>query len=200
VDFVGRLTPLSSCYTFALAVNAGQVAATLLQLQKLLAAKGIALGAGFDLKMPSNYIPWGGAQPREEQETLFAKAEQKIDRVAEFVRRCETGWVERGPWWQNVFFSAINKLSFSRVPKMDKDFWVDEKCNGCGLCAKVCPSANILLDGGRPFWQGHCEQCLACLQWCPQEAVQYAKRTAEKKRYHHPDVSAADMKAANWRQ
>jgi len=25
---------------------------------------------------------------------------------------------------------------------------------------------------GRPVWQHHCEQCFACLQWCPKEAIQ----------------------------
>ena len=65
-----------------------------------------------------------------------------------------------------------------------------------GVCARICPSANITLEQGRPVWLHHCSQCLACLQWCPQEAIRYGDKTAGKQRYHNPDVSLADMLAA----
>lgn len=196
IEFVSKLPDRSSTYYFALAVNAGQVAATLVQLRRLLATKGIVLGTGFDMVMPSNYIPWGGAQPDALQAELFAQAQKKLDRIAKAVEQREHGAVEKGTWWRNIFLSAANKMSFSQVPKMDKDFWADEKCNGCGMCSQVCPAANIQMENGKPVWRHHCEQCLACLQWCPQEAIQYANKTAGKKHYHHPDVSSADMVGA----
>jgi len=43
------------------------------------------------------------------------------------------------------------------------------------------------------MWQHHCEKCFACLQWCPQEAIQFGSKTSGRKRYHHPDVKLADM-------
>ena len=196
-EFVEELTVHPECYIFALAVNAGQVAATLVQLKKRLAARGILLGSGFDLKMPSNYIPWGGAQPEEKQEELFAQAEKKLDQIAETVQLRQNEPVEKGPWWQNLFFSFANKMTFAHVPKLDKDFWTEKNCNGCGLCTRVCSAGNIRMAAGKPVWQHRCEQCLACLQWCPQEAIQYAKKTAGKKRYHHPEISAVDMMGAH---
>jgi MinD superfamily P-loop ATPase len=45
----------------------------------------------------------------------------------------------------------------------------------------------------RPAWQHHCEQCFACLHWCPAQAIQYGKHTAGRTRYHHPDVMAKDI-------
>ena len=48
----------------------------------------------------------------------------------------------------------------------------------------------------RPAWLRHCEQCLACIQWCPQEAIQFGKKTPHYKRYHHPEVTLQDMLAA----
>lgn len=197
VKFIRQLTLPSDCYFFALAVNAGQVAGTLLQLQKLLSARGIMLGSGFDIVMPSNYIIWNGAQPALKQQEVFAKAQQKLDRIASSVRIGHPGPVEKGPWWQNYLFAAVNIAASSRVPLLDKDFWVDENCIGCGTCVRVCPAANIRLDEGRPLWLHHCEQCLACLQWCPQEAVQYSKKTSGKKRYHHPEILLSDMLSTN---
>ena len=39
------------------------------------------------------------------------------------------------------------------------------------------------------------EQCLACIQWCPQEAIQFGKKTPRYKRYHHPEVTVREMLA-----
>lgn len=76
---------------------------------------------------------------------------------------------------------------------MEHGFWCNKQCNGCGICSKVCPIKNIMMVEGRPMWQHHCEQCFACLQWCPKEAVQFRKGTAYGKRYHHPKVKLSDM-------
>lgn len=61
VEFVRRLNVNTSQYLFAMAVNAGQVAATLIQLQSVLGEKQLRLSSGFSIDLPSNYIPWGGA-------------------------------------------------------------------------------------------------------------------------------------------
>jgi MinD superfamily P-loop ATPase len=76
---------------------------------------------------------------------------------------------------------------------MDKKFWVDDKCNRCGICSMVCPVSNIEMIDERPSWLHRCEQCLACLQWCPQEAIQYGEKTVKYPRYHHPEVNLKDI-------
>ena len=76
---------------------------------------------------------------------------------------------------------------------MDEAFHTDERCISCGICAQVCPVGNILMAGGRPAWHHRCEQCFACLQWCPEEAIQFGSGTSGKRRYHHPDVTLAEM-------
>lgn len=195
IDFLNRLETDAAKYYFAVAVNAGQVAATLIQLKKLLQQKNIKLSSGFSICMPSNYIPWGGADTQEKQQKTFSKALDKINRIALSVSANEERAPEKGPAWQNIFFSAIYLLSFAQVPKMDKSFSADEKCTSCGICEKICPAHNISLVNGMPSWQHHCEQCFACIQWCPEEAIQYGKGTAKKKRYHHPEVNLKDMLA-----
>ena len=193
IAFVNALINDPSRYYFAVAVNAGQVAATLLQLKKLMNAKGLSLSSGFGIAMPTNYIPWGGPGPKDKQILRFTKAGEKIKAIADVVAKREQRPVERGPLWQNMLFTWLNRLSFPHIPAMDKSFWVDEKCNSCGICHTICPCGNIELKDGRPVWLHHCEQCLACIQWCPPEAIQYGKKTQRYERYHHPEVELSDM-------
>lgn len=191
--FVDSLKGLHPDYCFAVATNGGQVSNTLVQLKRVMRERGLSLSSGFEVRMPSNYIPWGGPGPKEEQEKRFKLAERKAAVIARAVKDKANMPVEKGPFWQRIVFTSFYRLTFSRVPGMDRPFRADEKCNACGICAKVCPASNVALARGRPVWKHQCHQCFACLQWCPQQAVQYGKKTPNYERYHHPEVHLKDV-------
>jgi ferredoxin len=193
VNFLDRIKTDSSAYFFALAVNAGQVAATLIQLQNLLKKKNLKLSAGFSLCLPSNYIPWSGAPSVKKQQKLFDRARLKLNDIAAIIKARRIMPPEIGPLWQNALFSIIYKKTYAKVPQMDKPFWADKKCSACGICAKICPANNIEIIEGKPTWRHRCEQCFACIQWCPEEAIQYGRLTSNKKRYHHPEITINEM-------
>jgi ferredoxin len=193
MQFLKKLGKNSNTYYFAFAVNAGQVSRTIIQLKKLMASRGLALSSGFDIVLPSNYIPWGGPGPAEKLEQLYSAAREKIKQAAPYIIGEKNGPIEKGPLWQRIVFTALYKMTFNMIPKMDKDFWVDEKCNGCAICEKVCPVGNVAMRMDKPTWLHHCEQCLACIQWCPKEAIQFGKKTLKYERYHHPEVKLKDI-------
>jgi Pyruvate/2-oxoacid:ferredoxin oxidoreductase delta subunit len=193
IRFVEHLQVDPDTHLFALAVNAGQPAATLPQLKKLLSIRQLSLGLGYSIVMPSNYTPWGGPGPAETQQKLFKEAREKVKRPVQFILRGGQKDVDRGPLWQNTLFSLVYKMSFRHVPQMDKKFWVDDRCNGCAICSKTCPAHNIEMRNERPAWLHRCEQCFACLHWCPEEAIQCGKKTVKYPRYHHPEVTLKDM-------
>jgi ferredoxin len=193
IRFISGLKTLKPQYLFAVAVNAGQVANCLIQLKKLLAKNGLSLSSGFSVNLPSNYIPWGGPGPVEKQNAKFEAARQKLKTVSSIIQRAEKKLPEKGPVISSAVFSLIYRLSFPRLASMDRQFWADEKCNGCGICGKICLAANISLSDSKPVWGHRCEQCFACLQWCPRQAIQYGKNTAKYPRYHHPEVKLQDM-------
>jgi ferredoxin len=197
IKFIGELKALASQYVFGIAVDAGQVANTLVQVKSLLKKNGMILSCGYEIQLPSNYIPWGGAEPREKQEQRFKAAGIKLTSIISTINKREKRPVDKGPLWQRALFTLLYKLSFPQIPKMDGSFRVDEKCNHCGICSRICPAENIIMAEGKPTWNHHCEQCLACIHWCPQKAIQYGKKTAAYERYHHPEIQLKDMLRAN---
>ncbi len=106
------------------------------------------------------------------------------------------------PLLQKMHFSRLKKLSKSSkssnrsfmelIHLADKSFITTNKCNGCGICSRVCPVNNIEMVNNQPLWQHHCENCLACFNWCPQGAI-HGEMVSFETQHHHPDVKIADM-------
>jgi ferredoxin-like protein FixX len=61
-----------------------------------------------------------------------------------------------------------------RKPKSEVHIRVlKEKCNGCGVCVKVCPSGSWKISDNVAEWRGMnlCLECGACFNACPAEAI-----------------------------
>ncbi|MHB1393679.1 MAG: EFR1 family ferrodoxin [Clostridia bacterium] len=74
----------------------------------------------------------------------------------------------------------------------DKKFYVDDSCDGCGICQKVCPVKNIVLQKGMPVWLHKCEQCGACFNLCSKKSLQ-GKNLAAKTYHMNPYVELKDF-------
>ncbi len=192
--FVKSIENLKDKSIYAVVTYGGMPGATINILEKTLESCGGKLAAGFAVAMPGNYTPMYGAIAEEKQKKMFDNWSKKVKIIAEYINTNRQGKKENSNFLVNLIFSSlIYNLSAKHIPEMDRDFWIDEKCNQCGICQKICPVSNIDMDGGKPIWKRKCEQCLACLQWCPEKAIQYGKDTSMRKRYHHPDIDISGI-------
>lgn len=192
MDFARALR--TEATVFAVATFGGDAGDAYARIRRQLRAAGTRLSAAFGVCMPSNYAPYGGAIPREEQEAMFAAARAKVREIVAAVEAGTPHFEADGGFFSTKIHPGIlYRLGWAMIPQMDKEFRAEESCNGCGTCVRVCPVRNVTLQDGRPVWRHGCQQCFACLQWCPKSAIQYGTKTQGLQRYHHPEVSAKDI-------
>ena len=92
--------------------------------------------------------------------------------------------------------SRIGRCLYHReIGDVDKKFTVESHCNGCGICARVCPMENIT-PGDRPQFHHGCIRCYACTHNCPQNAIRLQGEKS-RARFRNPQVSLAEIIQAN---
>lgn len=189
-EFIRKLNVDQITYIYAVATCNDFSGGTINIIAKILKNKGKKLNAGFVIKMPGNYIPMYSPPSKEEQLERFNIANQKVKEIIKIIERAKETKKISG---LGKLLTFLQKRNDRKLLLKDKNFWVDENCNGCEICKKICPVQNIEIIEGKPHWLHKCQQCLACLHWCPKEAIQYGKKTIGKARYHHPDVTLEDL-------
>jgi flavodoxin/ferredoxin len=187
--FVENLQINHEVYIFSVATYGGGAGISFEQLREILTAKGGMLSASFGVMMPGNM--WFMNYPHKLpliQERLDAQA-KTTKKIAEAIEAKTLVRPEKSPTGSDdeKIYQDFNPYF------MDKDFWTDDNCNGCEICSKICPADNIVIIDGKPVWQHQCEQCLACIHWCPQESIQFKDLTVNRTRYHHPDIKVQEL-------
>ena len=197
-EIVRRLVHLikipSDSYIFAIATHNGDPGYSHFTLDRILKKKGQRLQAGFAILMPGNSItPYDSTNSEEEKQRRLQAAPARVDVIADNILE-KASFPYEGLDSLRKHQKGIRNMFRHRILyRVPKHFWATDKCNCCGLCAKICPENNIHIDSNLPHWGKHCQMCQACIHWCPQRAIQNGRGTMNRKRYHHPDISINDM-------
>ena len=85
-----------------------------------------------------------------------------------------------------MFGWIIHLLYKIMVKYMKKRYWVDDTCNQCNFCVKICPIGNITLEKTGIKFHDQCIVCLRCVHQCPQHSIQIGNFTSGKFRWHGP--------------
>ncbi|QQR71318.1 MAG: EFR1 family ferrodoxin [Methanolinea sp.] len=200
--FITKLDNPKTKYIFAVCTYGITPGKAMQHVKRELSACGGTLAGGFVVRMPHNGFG-SAAISSTEHAQMFASWKQQQVIISDYVLARKQGTLETSNEVVSFIFSGF---FLKAIPILLPLFtqvllkgWnsltlvADEKCNGCGVCQRICPVGNIAMIDNKPVWSNHCEKCFACLHWCPREAIQAGRITINMKRYHHPEVKLADM-------
>jgi Pyruvate/2-oxoacid:ferredoxin oxidoreductase delta subunit len=180
-EFILRLSfSYTDTYVFAvLTSSSGKNRNGFKNINIALAQRHAKLALAYDISMPSSF------QARGDIDCVLSAVPNKVAEIIKAIEdRCEN-YTSNG---RDTLPKNFTKLSVMYRPL--SRMTVTEKCEGCGLCCKLCPTNNIKTQGGKAVRGKNCIACTACANWCPQRAIESRML---KGQYHHPDVNAVDL-------
>ena len=136
--------------------------------------------------MPQNYIPYFKTGTAEENRKKIEAALPDIDRISDAISKSRALPDPGTKAWERLSTPLVLK-PYYKLFVSAKAFNATDSCVGCGKCAAVCPLNNITMRDKKPVWESNCTHCMACINLCPKDAIEYGKKTRGKPRYHGPD-------------
>jgi ferredoxin len=176
-------------YLAALVTYGSSPGGTLGALRRILKGKGIAKMFFGRIPAAENYLAMFGPLKAQTLERRVLAQEQATAEAA----RCI---IERRENRVNTFCpcSALVSWLFSLGVKLFYRYYrLSADCNGCGICAKICPAGAIVIKDGRPFFTSRCEHCQGCVNICPQRAIRFGRVKWGSPGYCHPQIAISEL-------
>lgn len=133
--------------------------------------------------MPENYIALFDVPSKEKAQLIVQYALGALEPFCMDIKNEEPLEAVRPTLLGKFLSSFVNRIFYALIVK-DKKFYTTSKCTRCGWCKKSCPLNNITIEENSVKWLGGCTHCMACICGCPQRAIEYGKKTANKNRHY----------------
>lgn len=187
-EFLLKVRSPQKPYVFAVMTsNHGTSGKSAANIDCALQANGLTLSAAFDLQMPGNCIESTAVQDKERLDAAPKKVADFCEAIENRIKNFDSDGKKAGT-------KFVEKSWFYSPHSIMKHFKVKNDCNGCGVCARGCPTENISVSSGKAIHGKNCAACYACVHWCPEHATIVNVPTFRNLRqYHHPEVTLRDM-------
>lgn len=154
-------------------------------LEKFCAEKKMNYRGCIKVLMPENYIAMFETPTEEKAVQIIEQAEGLIDNIIDFLKNDDDFPKAKITLGDKISSGIVNDV-FYPLCVHAKKFYVTDECISCGKCKNVCPLNNVQLENGQPVWGDNCTHCMACISYCPKEAIEYGKHSKGLPRYTCP--------------
>lgn len=181
-------------YMVLLTTYGSKYGGSLAEINRLLKKKKQKVSYSDGIKAVENYVPIFGLT-KDEKVKLLTEAQTK--RTKDLITVLEQKTCNKKNSIK-PFSGIVSKIFRIAKPMFAGTYRVQNSCNSCGICAKVCPANAITLikKGERyipKFKASKCDHCQGCLQLCPGKAIKFVRIRPKTGRYKHSDVSLSEL-------
>ena len=177
--FVENLDINPDAYIFAVAMPSFIIGFACERLNQILETKGASLSYGNLVNSVANYaIVY---PPFPSPKLRVPKTEKKLKKIAaEIDARAKRDYPRASKRVRRKFDSFMGPYLDIQT-YADNPFTVSDACISCGLCTRVCPCGNLTMENGKPKFNHHCANCMACVTSCPKRAIGYNIKDGDRK-------------------
>lgn len=193
IEFIQR-AKFKANYFFAIMTYGNIAAASLNHMEQIAGKANIQFNYTNEILMIDNYLPGFKIEAQLEKESS-KKIEEQLDQIVSDISSRQNKLKRKGAA-SAVISKAIYKFFIeSNYDVGDKDFIVQDNCNSCKICEKVCPKNNIKVET-KPEFLHKCDRCYACIHHCPQRAI-HLKSEKSNARFINQNVKLKEIIDAN---
>ena len=183
---------ISASYVAVAVTYGSHYGGTLASAKAMFRRKKIKVNYCGGIRAVENFIPIFGQQSEKKIRTRLVYQGEDTQK---FVSAVQDKQVNKILMFRPI--SAFVSWMFRTFsPALTKCYKVNDKCTGCKICEKACPSKAICVDpesNKAKFVPKNCDQCQCCINVCPVHAIEFARHKAKTKQYLNPEVNTKDL-------
>ncbi len=168
-NFIQRLPRADNVPVFLTVTMAACAGGVVGAMRRILLEKGYKPVGAAAIIMPSNFHV-----ARRNAESEQKKIAGGLAKAANFANRLAEGRASWGrvPLISDLLFElGCSSLPWREMARAGAKYRADPGlCSRCGLCVRLCPVENIVMEE-RPLFLDHCVQCMRCYAFCPESAI-----------------------------
>lgn len=181
-------TQIESDYIWAIATCGSSVGHSFQSIKKLLKKQGRLLSYSKKIVLPDSCIIFKTSEDKKQQmlgEQDDTVASIKLDITSKQIT--EKPYKDRTLRIRTISWFFLNNIIGIKNKQVNND------CDKCNICVKICPVNNIKMEN-KPVFLSECENCFACIQWCPKQAITFGKlKIDQSSKYNHPSIKISEL-------
>jgi ferredoxin len=183
-----------SDYTFAIGTYGNMHGPCMYNLTKDFIKKGWRLNYADTILMVDNYLP--GFEMGDQLNTVGNKhVDKHLKEIVDNINNKKNS-IPATTIMERIFTVLAHPLVSKLLDgKSAQKYIINEKCNKCGTCGKVCPTGNIEIKD-KIIFGNVCETCYGCVHLCPQNAI-HLRNEKSNIRFRNENITLQEIIQSN---